>query len=185
MSGQRLNDTIKIGDAMTIRLVWLTVFAIISGSALARANPPSAHVDIPAQPLVTALRQFADQTGLELAVETSITTGKTSVAVKGTLSSEDALEKLLKGTGLTYRFLDSRTVAVVATEKTSSLNSLSGDVHQLSDRGPSIQLAQINPGQTTSAPSDASNSNAQTPANNNEPASKSAKPSGDSSRKLP
>src|ERR1700677_1132701 len=132
---------------MTKRLIWLTFFAIIDSTALARANPRPAHVDIPAQPLVTALRQFADQTGLQLAVETSIATGKTSVAVKGTLSSEDALERLLQGTGLTYRFLDNRTVAVVATGTTSSLNSLSGDVQQISDTNPNIQLAQVNPGQ--------------------------------------
>ncbi len=165
---------------MTVRLVWLTVFAIIGGTALARANPPSARVDIPAQPLVTALRQFADQTGLQLAVETSITTGKTSVAVKGTLSSEDALEKLLKGTGLTYKFLDSRTVAVVATEKISLLNSPSGDVQQISDAHPNVQLSQINPDQPTSGSSGASNSSGQVPTDNKESASKSAKASGDS-----
>jgi outer membrane cobalamin receptor len=160
---------------MTRRLVWLTVFAIIGGAALSRANTPATQVDIPAQPLVTALRQFADQTGLQLAVETSITTGKTSAAVKGTLSSQNALEKLLKGTGLSYRFLDSRTVAVVATEKTSSLNSFSGDVQQISDTRSDIQLAQSNPGQPISGSSDASRSKAQLSTDTSEPASRSAK----------
>jgi vitamin B12 transporter len=161
---------------MTRRLVWLTVLMIIGGTALSRANTSATQVDIPAQPLVTALRQFADQTGLQLAVETSITTGKTSAAVKGTLSSQDALEKLLKGTGLSYRFLDSRTVAVVGTEKTSSLNSNSGDMQQISGTRPNIQLAQINPGQSISGSSDASRSNAQVTTDRNGSVGRSAKP---------
>jgi outer membrane cobalamin receptor len=160
---------------MTRRLVWLAIFMIIGGTAFSQANTPATRVDIPAQPLVTALRQLAEQTGLQLAVETLITTGKTSAAVKGTLSSQDALEKLLKGTGLGYRFLDNHTVAVVAAEETTSLNSYSGDLQQISDTRTDFRLAQGNPGQPISESSDALRSKAQASTDSNEPVNRSAK----------
>jgi iron complex outermembrane receptor protein len=116
---------LKTGDGMNCRAFSLIALILIGEAALARANEPTTHIDIPSQPLAAALRQFADQTGLQIAVETSITVGKIAPAVKGELSNQDALEKLLKGKGLIYRFLDSRTVAVSQAERTTWLDKIS------------------------------------------------------------
>lgn len=94
---------------------------ILMGGALAHADEVTKSIDIPAQPLASALRQFAEQTGLQLAFETALTAGQTSPAVKGEFSSRDALQKLLSGTGLRFEFLDARTVAVSSYVKTSAL----------------------------------------------------------------
>src|SRR5713101_2417486 len=111
-------------------LLYFIVF--ISGTVLVQANEPTIHIDIPEEPLAMALRQFADQTGLQLAIETSLATGKTSAAIKGEFSARAALDTLLQGTGLRYEFLDSGTVAVVPVDKArkSELTShVSPEIH--------------------------------------------------------
>jgi outer membrane receptor protein involved in Fe transport len=109
------------------------------------AADPTANFDIPSQSLATALQEFAAQTGLQVAVETSLTTGKQAPAVKGQLSKQDVLERLLQGTGLVYRFLDNRTVAVAASDKISLLDRV-----RFMDA--SIRLAQADSGTSTQGP---------------------------------
>lgn len=109
---------------MQIRTLALSLLILASATtgALARADGDAQRAfDIPAQPLAQALKQFADQTGLQLAFETALTTGRTSPEVKGEFSTGEALKQLLQGTGLRYDFLDDRTVAVSsAAEKSIS-----------------------------------------------------------------
>ena len=81
--------------------------------------------DIPAQPLAQALRQFAEQTGLQLAFESSLAEGRQSPRIQGRLSKKQVLEQLLAGTGLRYDWLDSRTVALspIPVSSTRSISS--------------------------------------------------------------
>jgi iron complex outermembrane receptor protein len=74
----------------------------------------SATIDIPAQALSSALIAFSRQTRIEIFVPSSLAAGKRSAAVSGTHSPEAALQRLLAGTGLTYRFTGARSVAVEA-----------------------------------------------------------------------
>jgi len=71
-------------------------------------------LEIPAQPLVQALRQFADQTGLQLAYEAKLAAGQKSSPVHGIADVREALRQLLLGTNLQFEFLDERTVALSA-----------------------------------------------------------------------
>lgn len=71
---------------------------------------------IPAQPLTEALLSFGRQSGLQVSVEASIASGKTSTAVLGRISSVEALSRLLTGTGLTYRFTGSSTVTIESAQ---------------------------------------------------------------------
>ncbi|MCG8595777.1 MAG: TonB-dependent receptor, partial [Kiloniellales bacterium] len=68
--------------------------------------------DIPGQPLRTALLAFGRQAGLQVTVDAATTAGKTAQAVSGSLTAEEALTRLLAGTGLTWRYLDARTVTL-------------------------------------------------------------------------
>ena len=68
--------------------------------------------DIPGQPLRTALLAFGRQAGLQVTVDAATTAGKTAQAVSGSLTAEEALTRLLAGTGLTWRYLDAGTVTL-------------------------------------------------------------------------
>jgi outer membrane receptor protein involved in Fe transport len=68
--------------------------------------------DIPAGPLSGALAEFARQTGLQLVYVSDVAKGRTSREVRaGTLPAQ-ALTELLAGTGLSYTFVNDRTVRI-------------------------------------------------------------------------
>lgn len=70
--------------------------------------------NIPGQPLNRALRDLADQSGVQLAYRTSVASGATSPAVSGTMSTEQALSRLLSGSNLHYSFTGANTVTILA-----------------------------------------------------------------------
>jgi hypothetical protein len=70
--------------------------------------------DIPAQALAAALESYGDISGREVLYDTSLTVGRRSGAVKGTLTPEAALQSLLGGTGLGARFLGDGSFILVA-----------------------------------------------------------------------
>lgn len=75
-------------------------------------SPQSYRFDIPAGPLSTALTRLGAQSGLLLSVDGALTQGKTAPAVSGDLTPEQALELLLAGSGLRYRFTGADTVTL-------------------------------------------------------------------------
>lgn len=79
--------------------------------------------DIPAQPISTALKAFAEQTALQLIfTESDVGASRTS-GIKGELSPTVALAEILKGTDLEYRITASNVVVVRKAgmgEKTSN-----------------------------------------------------------------
>jgi hypothetical protein len=60
------------------------------------------NFDIPAQPLSSALRRFAQQGRREILFTPDLVAGKRSQAVAGPLSPAQALEALLKDCGITW-----------------------------------------------------------------------------------
>ena len=70
-------------------------------------------LDIPQQPLDTALRAFAEQTGMQVARFDDSADGSVTVGpVVGRYSLTQALERLLRPRGLAYSLVNERTVAV-------------------------------------------------------------------------
>ncbi|MCG8595081.1 MAG: TonB-dependent receptor [Kiloniellales bacterium] len=67
---------------------------------------------IPAQPLSSALLAFAEQTGLEVLFDARIAAGKTAPAVRGDYTAEQALRRLLAGSGLRYRYTGANAVTL-------------------------------------------------------------------------
>jgi iron complex outermembrane recepter protein len=106
---------------MSRMTLWLSALILIGGTVLARASESTTHVDTPSQPLAISLRQLADQTGLQLAAVSSAVQGKNAPAVKGDFSTQNILDMLLKDSGLSYKFLDSRTIAISSIQRTSRL----------------------------------------------------------------
>lgn len=83
----------------------LTTALAGTGAAMPAFAQESAQraYDIPAQPLPSALTAFGRQSGLQVSVPAALARGRTSGAVSGRLSANEAVSRLLAGTGLTYR----------------------------------------------------------------------------------
>ena len=73
---------------------------------------------IPAQPLQEALLAFANSTNLHFVYVSQLALGRISHSVPAGLPAPDGLSRLLEGTGLTYEFLDPRTIKILERPKT-------------------------------------------------------------------
>ena len=68
--------------------------------------------DIPPQPLASALLLFGQQSGRQISAEAGLVRGLSTQGVRGTMTVDDALRRLLAGTGLTFRGTDGPTIAL-------------------------------------------------------------------------
>lgn len=111
-----------------------TAVAILSGVSEVRAQQPSSaqasavNFNIPAQPLTSALTAFARQSGVQLAYPAALAAGKSAPALSGQLSPEDALSRLLNGTGLTYSFTGAKTATINNPTSNNSGATIDGAV---------------------------------------------------------
>jgi outer membrane receptor protein involved in Fe transport len=76
--------------------------------------PATLATDIPAQPLAQALGEFARHTGIQLVYVSSVVRDKKSHAVSAGLSVNEALIRLLAGTGLRFEYLTPDTINILA-----------------------------------------------------------------------
>jgi iron complex outermembrane receptor protein len=98
---------------------------------LAQAAPAQATVaqrrvafSIPAQSLGAALSQFGRQSGLQVTAPGAMTGGLQSPGVSGEMTPNEALTRLLSGTGLSWRQPDAQTVILVEAPKGSGATTL-------------------------------------------------------------
>jgi len=102
-----------------------TVFAGGLMAALtAAAGAASADFAIPAQPLDRALMRFSEQAGLSVLIDSALAQGRTSRAVHGRKEALEALEDLLKGTGLSYELIDDSTLSIRKKQKKAAVPRL-------------------------------------------------------------
>lgn len=69
-------------------------------------------INIGAQPLGAALAKFSEQSGIKAVYPAELLAGKTAPAISGHLSPQQALDKLLAGSGLAYRFVTADAVRI-------------------------------------------------------------------------
>jgi outer membrane receptor protein involved in Fe transport len=69
--------------------------------------------DIPARPLADALAAFARQTGLQLVYVSSIVRNRRSHAAAAGLTPDEALTRLLHGTGLRFEYLTPHSIRIL------------------------------------------------------------------------
>jgi hypothetical protein len=72
-------------------------------------------LDIPSQPLASALERYGDATGHEVLYNTALAQGRRSSAVKGVFTPRAALGRLLEGTGLSANFLADESFVLIPT----------------------------------------------------------------------
>jgi hypothetical protein len=114
-------------------------------AALAQQFAPAVLVaDIPPQPLGDALAVFAKQTGLQLVYVSGVIDGQRSHAVSAGLAANEALARMLEGTGLKFEYLTPRSIRILAAivtplrENTTDLRgrrAAGGDCHRQPARG--------------------------------------------------
>lgn len=100
----------------------LRTIPICASGTLVVASSVSAQVvsvaaltaDIPAQPLAQALTELAQQTGLQLVYVSDLVRNRKSHFASAGLSAQDALARLLEGTGLRFEFLTVHSVRILA-----------------------------------------------------------------------
>ncbi|RME67124.1 MAG: TonB-dependent receptor [Alphaproteobacteria bacterium] len=92
-----------------------TALSFTLGAGTAHAQEQSVRFDIGAQPVSAALQQFAEQSGLQLAYITHITNNLETRGLSGSYAPSEALERILAGTGLEYRRIDDKTIAILTT----------------------------------------------------------------------
>jgi outer membrane receptor protein involved in Fe transport len=98
---------------------------------LAQAAPEASRVDIniPALSLADALAEWSRQTGLQvLRRDTEGVAELTTRGVTGKLSAVEALEKMLAGTGLTYEFVNHRTVRIAPPRTDAQTTSYTKEI---------------------------------------------------------
>ena len=77
--------------------------------------------DIPSGTLESALISFQKTSGLQVVIPNEAMRTLPSPGVKGTYSAEQALREILRGTGISYRFSDKRTVLLEIQAGTESV----------------------------------------------------------------
>ena len=103
---------------MVLALLASTALVLpLAGTAEAQVPAPAAAARsyaIPPGPLAQALNRFADITQLQLVYDAATTRGLQSGGLSGSFSREQALARLLAGTGLSHRFTSASTVTISA-----------------------------------------------------------------------
>lgn len=72
-----------------------------SGISIAQAQQRT--FDIPPQPLAGALAAFGQQSGMQVSISAGLAQGVSSPGASGAMTPSQALDRLLSGTGITYR----------------------------------------------------------------------------------
>jgi outer membrane cobalamin receptor len=108
------------------RLGVLWGYAAAAGVLASAATPAAVWAqtavytfNIPARDLGSELRAYAQITGQQLAFDEVVARGKRSSALVGTLSGDEALHRLLEGTGLIAQKTDAGVIVIRAAKSTS------------------------------------------------------------------
>lgn len=100
-----------------MRMTVATAVACLLGVGISTAQDAQASVKkettIPAQGLRPALKQLANDRDIQLVYRSELVGERQTTGAVGELTFDEALTKLLAGTGLTYQYLDDRAVTIV------------------------------------------------------------------------
>jgi iron complex outermembrane recepter protein len=110
-----------------MRITLAVAVACLTLGGLAAAGDATAAIRketyIPAEGLGPALTKLAKEFDFQVLYRTEIVSDLKSPGAVGALTSDEALGKVLTGTGLTYKYLDDKTVTIVPTSAGSAEQS--------------------------------------------------------------
>lgn len=107
----------RVGRVLCGTLMLSVSALVLSGRVLAQDDAPFPSIaqqrliafSIPAQALSDALASFGRQSGMQVSIDGETARGVVSPGVSGTMTAEQALTRLLAGTGITYRLTGGNT----------------------------------------------------------------------------
>lgn len=88
------------------------------------------HFDIGPQPLSGAVRAFSDVTGQALLVDHALLAGRESPGVSGDFTAEEALDRLLAGTGLVQHYAADQAFTLMLADPAASTAATHGNEAQ-------------------------------------------------------
>jgi len=91
------------------------LFMWTAAGAQTQAGTAPYSITIPAERLADALNDLAQQTGLQILFSSELVARVRSPSVKGSLTADEALRKLLDGSGLRFEFVNPRTIAILGS----------------------------------------------------------------------
>jgi iron complex outermembrane receptor protein len=92
----------------------VTIAALVSSTLAMAAENAVSQYEIPNGELRQALQQFARQSDREVLFANEIVSGRQSASFSGSATAADVLDRILDGTGLTYRETRTGTLLVLA-----------------------------------------------------------------------
>ncbi|KAF1717038.1 hypothetical protein CSC74_09260 [Pseudoxanthomonas yeongjuensis] len=84
----------------------------LAGNVLAQTETDLQEYDIPSGNLIQTVNGISQKSGVQIVYDIELLRGKSIGTIKGRLSTTQALDKALAGTGLTYEFINSSTVVL-------------------------------------------------------------------------
>lgn len=103
-----------VGVGLGWTLLTTTSLVAFATAAQAQETTQIRNFSIPTQNIAAALVRYSSLTGINVVYDGSLPAGTRSNAVSGRLSDQQALDRLLSGSGLTYRFGANDTVTIIA-----------------------------------------------------------------------
>lgn len=103
---------------MQIRILISLVLIGLQAWALPAGAQELHHFNVHAEDAASAIQNFGQQSGLQIMVSAQDLAGKRLNPVVGELTTDAAFRTLLAGTGLSPRYVDERSVAILAADAT-------------------------------------------------------------------
>src|SRR6266853_794936 len=151
------------GGGVLMRLSVAVAAICLSIVGLSMADDARASIrkrtDIPAEELGTALRTLAKERGFQLMYLSDTVEPLHTAGAVGELTTDEALTRILSGTGMTYRYLDAKTVTILPAsaipqgstqaQAGGQGGATSSDKEGKRDSSGGFRLAQVDQGQTS------------------------------------
>ncbi len=100
-------------SAITLAVAVGTPVAFAQSADVQTVQAPALRTfNIPPQSLASSLPLFGQQSGRQISADSALVRGLATQGVQGTMSVDEALQRLLAGTGLTYSVLGGTTIAL-------------------------------------------------------------------------
>ena len=135
-----------ISHKTSLSAIAMAVACCVAPAAYAQA----VHIEIDPQPLASALNRVAVQTRSQILFSPDMVAGRTARKVRGSMTVDGALDRLLQDTGLRYRHQNN----VILIERPEGFSRISSDTTPAPAQAPAIDTAPATATATASEPAD-------------------------------
>lgn len=126
-----------VGFSLKVRSATYGLVAVLMASACyapaqaqqpasSNQRAPAGNYTIAAGSLGSAIVHFGDQAGVQVLYQAALVQGKTTRGLSGSYTREEALRRLLSGTGLSYSFSNANTVTLVPVGQSAPSDAADG-----------------------------------------------------------